>query len=81
VQVFTADIIYHLHDQYQRFLATFLEARRERARQTAVFPCILEIMPQHIINAKDPIILSAERSGCPVGSFCPQGASPEPPYV
>jgi translation initiation factor IF-2 len=28
--------------------------------EKAVFPCILKIMPQHIFNMKDPIVLGVE---------------------
>jgi translation initiation factor 5B len=45
VRIFTADIIYHLFNE---------------AAAVAVFPCIIKILPQHIFNQKDPIIVGVE---------------------
>jgi translation initiation factor 5B len=36
------------------------ERRREEAAAIAVFPSIIKILPQHIFNQKDPIIVGAE---------------------
>lgn len=60
VRIFTADIIYHLFDQFTRFLDDWMEQRRKDAAAVAVFPCILKILPQHVFNQKDPIILGVE---------------------
>jgi translation initiation factor 5B len=60
VQVFQADIIYHLFDQFSRYLATLAEDARENAKFQAVFPCKLDIMPNCIFNKKDPIVLGVE---------------------
>lgn len=60
VEIFTADIIYHLFDQ----CTAHMEKKRQEARAasagTAVFPCVLEIMPQYIFNKKDPIVLGCK---------------------
>ena len=60
VRIMTADIIYHLFDQFTRFMDTFNEQRRAEASAVAVFPSIIKILPQHIFNQKDPIIVGAE---------------------
>jgi translation initiation factor 5B len=60
VRIMTADIIYHLFDQFTRFMAELGEQRRAEASAIAVFPCIVKILPQHIFNQKDPIIVGAE---------------------
>jgi translation initiation factor 5B len=60
VRIFTADIIYHLFDQFTRFMEELSEKRREDAAAIAVFPSICKILPQHIFNQKDPIILGVE---------------------
>lgn len=60
VRIFTAEIIYHLFDQFTRFMDDLTERRREEAAAVAVFPSIVKILPQHIFNAKDPIILGME---------------------
>lgn len=60
VRIFTADIIYHLFDQFTAYLKTVREDEQEAARLKAVFPCVLRIMPSCIFNAKDPIVLGVE---------------------
>lgn len=60
VRIFTADIIYHLFDQFTRFMDNLNEQRRQEAAAIAVFPSIVRILPQHIFNQKDPIILGVE---------------------
>jgi translation initiation factor 5B len=60
VRIFTADIIYHLFDQFTRFMEQLTEKRREDAAAVAVFPSIVKILPQHVFNQKDPIIVGVE---------------------
>lgn len=60
VRIMTADIIYHLFDQFTRFMDQLNEQRRAEASAVAVFPSIIKILPQHIFNQKDPIIVGAE---------------------
>jgi len=36
------------------------ERKRQEAAAIAVFPCIIRILPQHIFNQKDPIIIGVE---------------------
>lgn len=60
VRIFTADIIYHLFDQFTRFMEELSERRRQEAAEVAVFPSIIKILPQHIFNQKDPIIVGVE---------------------
>lgn len=60
VKIFTADIIYHLFDSFTRYLEEIAEKRRRDAANIAVFPAIVKILPQHIFNQKDPIIVGME---------------------
>jgi translation initiation factor 5B len=60
VKIFTADTIYHLFDSFTRYLEEIAEKRREDAVKIAVFPTIVKILPQHIFNAKDPVIVGME---------------------
>ena len=60
VTIFTADIIYHLFDQFTRHRMKTLEEEKERAKDVAVFPCLLKILPNMVFNQKDPIILGVE---------------------
>ena len=60
VRIMTADIIYHLFDQFTRFMEELNQRRREEAAAVAVFPSIIKILPQHAFNQKDPIIVGIE---------------------
>lgn len=60
VKIFTADIIYHLFDQFTAYLDEIKEKRRAEAKNKAVFPCRLEILPQYIFNKKNPIIVGVK---------------------
>jgi translation initiation factor 5B len=60
VRIFTADIIYHLFDQFTRFMDELTARRQEEAAAIAVFPSIIRILPQHVFNQKDPIIVGVE---------------------
>jgi translation initiation factor 5B len=60
VRIMTADIIYHLFDQFTRFMDELRQRRQAEAAEIAVFPCIVKILPQHIFNQKDPIIFGCE---------------------
>jgi len=41
-------------------MADLAERRREEAAAIAVFPCIIQILPKHVFNQKDPIIVGVE---------------------
>jgi len=60
VRIMTAEIIYHLFDQFTRFMDDLTARRREEAAAVAVFPSIIKILPQHVFNQKDPIIVGVE---------------------
>ncbi|XVF73327.1 hypothetical protein PTKIN_Ptkin12aG0192700 [Pterospermum kingtungense] len=60
VRIFTADIIYHLFDQFKAYIHGLNEERKKEAADEAVFPCILKILPDSIFNYKDPIILGVD---------------------
>jgi translation initiation factor 5B len=60
VRIFTANIIYHLTDQFEKFMADTLKAAQESASAEAVFPVICRIVPTAIFNAKNPIVLGMD---------------------
>mmetsp|Transcript_26855 Transcript_26855/g.47364 ORF Transcript_26855/g.47364 Transcript_26855/m.47364 type:complete len:824 (+) Transcript_26855:620-3091(+) len=60
VRIMTAEIIYHLFDQFTRFMDDLTARRKEEASAIAVFPSIIKILPQHVFNQKDPIIVGVE---------------------
>jgi translation initiation factor 5B len=60
VRIFTAEIIYHLFDQFSAFMNGLNEQRRAEAEAIAMFPVVLKILPQHIFNKKDPIVMGVD---------------------
>ncbi|KAF0685444.1 Aste57867_22658 [Aphanomyces stellatus] len=60
VRIFTADIIYHLFDQFTSYMDNIRQLRREQFADVAVFPVVLKIIPTCIFNKKDPIILGVD---------------------
>lgn len=60
VRIFSADIIYHLFDQFTAYMNGLREVRKTEAQNVVVFPCVLKILPQHIFNKKDPIVMGVE---------------------
>jgi len=57
VKIFKAEIIYHLFDQWTRYIEEIRAQRRADAAGQAVFPCVLEVLPDHVYRQKDPIIM------------------------
>jgi len=60
VKIFKKDIIYHLFDAFTAYLEELDVARREGSKHEVVFPCILEILPDHIYARKNPIIMGVK---------------------
>ena len=58
VKIFTADIIYHLFDDFTAHMAQLVEQRKEESKLLAVFPCILN--PVAVFNKKDPIVVGVD---------------------
>jgi len=56
VNIFVADIIYHLFDRFTKFREEWLLQKREEFKHLAIFPCKLRIYPEHIFNSRDPIV-------------------------
>eukprot|EP01061_Rhynchopus_euleeides_P030374 TRINITY_DN50484_c0_g1_i1.p1 TRINITY_DN50484_c0_g1~~TRINITY_DN50484_c0_g1_i1.p1 ORF type:complete len:811 (+),score=425.80 TRINITY_DN50484_c0_g1_i1:116-2548(+) len=57
IQIFTADIIYHLQDKFKAYLHEYSQKLIEKNQTRAVFPCYLQTMPDKVFRAKDPIVL------------------------
>ena len=57
VRIFTAEIIYHLFDQFTAYRDQYKKAKQEEFKHIAVFPCKLKILPQYIFNSRDPIVM------------------------
>ena len=58
VNVITKKIIYHLCDDFMKYMEKCREERKKAYRNKAVFPCILK--PIAYFNKKDPIVMGAE---------------------
>ena len=60
IKIFTADIIYHLFDSIEKYTADYIAAKKEEFKHKVKFPCQLEMMPQHIVRNRDPIIVGCK---------------------
>ena len=60
MKIFTADIIYHLFDAVQEHNKQYIKAKKEEFKDKVKFPCQLEIMPEHVIRTRDPIIVGVK---------------------
>jgi len=60
VRIFTADIIYHLFDQFTVYIDRITNDEKVENSADAVFPCRLKIYPEHIFNKRDPIVIGVE---------------------
>lgn len=58
VKIFTADIIYHLFDDFTQHMAQLVEQKKEESKLLAVFPAVLR--PVAIFNKKDPIVIGVD---------------------
>ncbi|CAL5348566.1 unnamed protein product [Camellia sinensis] len=60
VKIFSADIIYHLFDQFKAYTDNFKEEKKKEASEEAVYPCVLQIMPNCVFNKRGPIVLGVD---------------------
>lgn len=58
IKVFTADIIYHLFDDFTKHMDQLKEQRKQDSKLDAVFPCVLN--PLQVFNKKDPIVIGVD---------------------
>ena len=58
VKIFTADIIYHLFDDFTKHMAQLQEQKKEESKLLAVFPSVLK--PLQVFNKKDPIVVGVD---------------------
>lgn len=58
VKIFTADIIYHLFDDFTKHMAELNEQRKEESKMLAVFPCVLA--PVAVFNKTNPIVIGVD---------------------
>lgn len=58
VKIFTADIIYHLFDDFTKHMAELTEQRKEDSKLLAIFPCVIK--PVAVFNKTDPIVIGID---------------------
>jgi translation initiation factor 5B len=56
IKIFSAEIIYHLFDQYVKYRDDMIKERKTLYRPQVVFPCSLKILEKHVYNKKSPLI-------------------------
>lgn len=57
IVIFTANIIYHLFDQFTEHVKKCRDDRKSDEGSKAVFPCILEMVKGAIFHVRDPIVI------------------------
>ncbi|KAG6041665.1 hypothetical protein E4U41_002939 [Claviceps citrina] len=58
IKIFTADIIYHLFDDFTKHMNEMLEKKKEESKMLAVFPCVLK--PVAVFNKTSPIVIGVD---------------------
>ena len=57
IKIFTANIIYHLFDEFTAYVEKCKLERKAEDGNKAVFPCILEMVKDACFNTKSPIVI------------------------
>lgn len=57
IQIFEANIIYHLFDMFLKYMDEWKERQKAEAKKLAIFPCILKIDPLCVFHRSEPIIV------------------------
>ncbi|CAH8253045.1 unnamed protein product [Arabidopsis lyrata] len=60
VKIFCDDTIYRLFNKFKSYIEGIKEEKKKETACEVVFPCVLQILPNHIYNKKDPIILGVK---------------------
>ncbi|KAH8681029.1 hypothetical protein BX600DRAFT_376059 [Xylariales sp. PMI_506] len=58
IKIFTADIIYHLFDNFTKHMEEQLEKKKEESKMLAVFPCVLHTVA--VFNKTNPIVVGVD---------------------
>lgn len=58
VKIFTAEIIYHLFDDFTKHMAALQAQKKEESKMLAVFPCVLR--PVAVFNKTNPIVVGID---------------------
>ena len=52
VKIFSANIIYHLYDQFTNYVIEYREKEKRDNFEAAIFPCTIKILPNFVFNIK-----------------------------
>jgi len=72
IKIFTANIIYHLTDMFEKHLKDQKMRKQEELKEVAIFPAKMSIMPDCIFAKRDPIVVGVKiddgqlRVGAPI---------------
>jgi len=72
IKIFTANIIYHLTDMFEKHLKDQKKRKQEELKEIAIFPAKMSIMPDCIFAKRDPIVVGVKidegqlRVGAPI---------------
>ena len=57
IKIFSANIIYHLFDEFTKYVKECQDSRKTSQGSDAIFPCALEIVKDACFNRSNPIIM------------------------
>lgn len=84
VMIMTSDIIYQLDVQFREYIDSVSSQFKDEYRKQAVFPVLMEVIPNKVFARKDPIIFGVEvkrgtlRLGTPI---CALDEGSEPLFI
>eukprot|EP00668_Euglena_longa_P002552 GGOE01002981.1.p2 GENE.GGOE01002981.1~~GGOE01002981.1.p2 ORF type:complete len:773 (-),score=366.90 GGOE01002981.1:549-2834(-) len=79
IRIFSANIIYHLFDQFTAYMKGIREEQQKGDAEVAVFPVEMTVVPNCVFHASDPIVLGVEvqvgvlKVGTPLCTFNSDG--------
>lgn len=60
IKIFTANIIYNLFDMFKEYVDECERERKKLLGDKAVFPCLLEIVPDSVFRSAKPILVGVK---------------------
>jgi translation initiation factor 5B len=72
IKIFTAKIIYHLTDMFDKYREDLKKRKQEEVKDVAIFPAKMQILPECVFRKRDPIVVGVKitagqlRVGAPI---------------
>jgi len=60
VKIFKSEIIYHLEEMFKDYMTEIREAMIDSTKSEAIFPCDLEILPDHVYRTRSPMVMGVK---------------------